>query len=147
MFEIISIGDYHDRAVWQRLWEAYDPHERPEAGDYCWQRLHDAASGVKGVFIMQASTPIGFAHYILSESTLGPKPDCYIKDIYIALDYRKIGAASAILEWFKAQAQTQKWAKVTLLTRAENVAAQRLYDKLCERSGYVHYTVAKSGQW
>ncbi len=95
---------------------------------------------------MQASVSVALAHYILSETTLGPKLDCYIKDIYVDPAHRKIGVASAILEWFKTQATIQQWAKVTLLTRAENLTAQRVYNRLCEKSGFLHYVVAKSGQ-
>jgi GNAT superfamily N-acetyltransferase len=128
--------------VWKTFWSDYSPDSKAQDVEWLWGRLNTSTSSIKGIVALNTGRPIGFAHYVLQETTSGPKPECYIEDLYVCLEERGKGTGTEILNWFKEQAKAQGWSKVTLKTRPENVGAQKLYDAECERrSPYIHYVV------
>ena len=149
MLIIQPISDLKDRAAWEDLWRGYNADmsyaDLKKNLEYLWQRLNDPASSIKGLFVLEDGFPIGFAHYVIQERTSGPKPECYIEDLYVTPEKRGLGAGSLMLQWFKTEIDIRRWKKVTLKTRLANVRAQKLYDKLCaQRSQSIHYDVCLS---
>ncbi|MBR0959436.1 GNAT family N-acetyltransferase [Bradyrhizobium japonicum] len=108
------------RMTWQRLFDAYEPMHALVAED-CGGRL------------------LGLTHYLFHRSTTAIEPSCYLQDLFTLEAARGKGVASALIHGVYERARLAGSPRVYWQTHETNLTAQRLYDKVAERSGFIVY--------
>jgi GNAT superfamily N-acetyltransferase len=136
-----------DEAVWRRLWQGYcDFYEArvPEAVTaLTWARICDPAASVHAVLAERAGAVVGFANYVLHEGTWETQPLCYLEDLFVAPEARGLGAGAALLQWLREQMTARGWSRLYWMTRRDNAAARRLYDRFVPADDFVRYLVRR----
>lgn len=133
-----------DQSAWHALWQGYLRFYKTELAETVtestWQRLTD---GGRTMFAFGAFSPteelLGIAHCVYHAScwTLGDY--CYLQDLFVKETARKGGIATALIEAVYARAQADGASRVYWLTHETNDTAQKLYEKLAHRSGFIQY--------
>lgn len=133
-----------DQSAWHALWQGYLLFYKTELSDAVtettWRRLID---GDRTLFALGAFSPteelLGIAHCIYHAScwTLGDY--CYLQDLFVKEEARNTGVATALIEAVYACAQADGASRVYWLTHETNTTAQKLYDKVAHRSGFIQY--------
>ena len=132
-----------DRAAWQPLWDSYldfyesslpdavtdDVFARLVAGE----RLHGAlAWGDDG-------EALGLVHWLFHPSTWSTADYCYLEDLYVSPVARGLGVGRELVAHVTEAAAAAGAEKVYWLTHDTNVTAQRLYDRVARRTGFIHF--------
>ncbi|MCS6971594.1 MAG: GNAT family N-acetyltransferase [Turneriella sp.] len=132
-----------DFAAWLPHWKNYQRFFNTEIPDkitqQTWKRIIDPNEPVHALGAFSDNTLMGFAHMIYHRSCWTQGDYCYLQDLYTAPEFRRQGIGQALLEAVFAKAKADGIARVHWLTHETNVAAQRLYDKLAVRSGFIQY--------
>ena len=136
-----------DLSQWRPLWDGYNafygregPTALPEAvTQTLWQRLFAADSPVFALVAADGGRLLGIAHYLFHDSTSAIAPNCYLQDLFTAPDARGQGVGQALIKAVYAQAEMAGAGRVYWQTHETNLTAQRLYDKVAERSGFIVY--------
>ncbi|MCU1543396.1 MAG: acetyltransferase [Microbacteriaceae bacterium] len=133
-----------DRAGWQRLYadygEFYDTPLTDEKAERVWNGLLDASYESFGlVAVDDADRPIGLAHYREFARPLAGGRGLYLDDLFTSPEARRSGAASALLDALKGIALERGLGVVRWITAADNVAAQRVYDRVATKTPWVTY--------
>ena len=136
-----------DYASWKVLFEGYNafygregPTALPlEVIDTTWARIHDAAEPVYALVAERDRRLVGLTHYLFHRSTLAIPEVCYLQDLFTAREERGKGIARALIEAVYERAREAGAARVYWQTHETNTTAQRLYDKVAERSGFIVY--------
>ena len=132
-----------ERAEWEPLWKAYQAFYQVALSDEttakAWARFHDDAEpmGVLGAYA--DGRLIGIAHYIFHRSCWSVGDYCYLQDLYVVEDARKLGAGGALIAAVEAQARQAGPSRLHWLTQDGNTTTRKLYDTLAERSGFIQY--------
>jgi GNAT superfamily N-acetyltransferase len=66
-------------------------------------------------------------------------PICYLQDLFTSEEARGRGVGRALIEAVYERAKAVGSPRVYWQTHETNAAAQRLYNKLAERSGFIVY--------
>jgi GNAT superfamily N-acetyltransferase len=82
---------------------------------------------------------LGLTHYLFHRSTTAIQPSCYLQDLFTAEDVRGKGVASALIYAVYERAKLAGAPRVYWQTHETNHTAQRLYDKIADRSGFIVY--------
>jgi GNAT superfamily N-acetyltransferase len=142
---MIAIGKLEpsDRAAWEALFRAYiDFYQRTEPQemyDRAWDefqadtRLHALGARLDGRLV-------GITHFFIHPSTSGPDV-CYLQDLFTAPEARGQGAARALIDAVADWARERDCGRVYWLTQESNTTARRLYDKVAENRGFIHYMI------
>ena len=140
----IERADYEQ---WLPLWTGYNafygragPTALP-AGitDTTWRRFFDAAEPVHALVAQQGQRLVGLAHYLFHRSTTALEPVCYLQDLFTAADRRGSGVGGALIEAVYSRARGAGARRVYWQTHETNLVAQRLYDRIAQRSGFIVY--------
>ena len=115
-----------DRAAWEPLWQGYLTFYKStlasDITDATWRRFFDPLERL-GAFVAERDGQlIGIAHYLLHRSTWAPLCYCYLEDLFVEPSARGSGASR--LYW---------------MTHETNETAQKLYNQVAERPGFVQY--------
>lgn len=135
-----------DRADWERLWADYLVFYRselaPEVTDDVFARLV-AADGLHGAIARDDSgQAVGFVHWLFHPSTWSTREYCYLEDLFVAPAVRGGGVGAALIAHVADAARDAGAEKVYWLTEESNETARRLYDRVAERTGFIHYELA-----
>jgi len=136
-----------DREQWQPLWNGYNafygrsgltalPSTITES---TWQRFFDSSEPVHALVAEQGGRLVGIAHYLFHRSTTLIEPTCYMQDLFTGAETRGRGVGRALIEGVYARARAAGATRVYWLTHETNATAQRLYDTIAERSGFIVY--------
>jgi GNAT superfamily N-acetyltransferase len=132
-----------DLTQWLPLWRGYLafyesnlPHALTQI---TFRRLNNPVEPMFGLVAEQDGALIGFTNCILHRGTWTAGDHCYLEDLFVAPSARGQGAARALIDAVYARADTLKCERVYWLTHETNEAAQRLYDKIARRSGFIQY--------
>lgn len=134
-----------DRPGWENLWGGYlDFYRAPVdavVGEVTWSRLLDPNELVFALVAAdQASGDLtGFAHYVLHRGTWSIGHLCYLEDLYVAPRARRHGVGAALIDAVAKRADERKCERIYWLTHETNATAQRLYDRLARRTGFIQY--------
>jgi len=136
-----------DYERWLPLWQSYNAFYGrsgstalpEEVTATTWQRFFEASEPVYAFVAELDGRLVGLAHYILHRSTILLTPICYLQDLFTAPDRRRTGVARALIEAVYRRAQQLGSARVYWQTHETNLVAQRLYDRVAERSGFIVY--------
>lgn len=136
-----------DYAQWLVLWDGYNAFygrsgvtalDR-EITAMTWSRFFDAYEPVHALVAELDGKLAGIAHYLFHRSTTAIAPSCYLQDLFTAQASRGKGVGKALIEAVYEQARRAGCGRVYWQTHESNAAAQRLYDAVGERSGFIVY--------
>jgi len=131
-----------DHEDWQRLFEEYREfcgRERdPSVTAQVWRWLMDDEHPVRGLAAIGGGV-VGIAHFRSFARTVDANEGLHLDDLFIAREARGRGAARALLEAVAEIARSERAEFVRWVTADDNVDAQRLYDGVATRTGWVTY--------
>jgi GNAT superfamily N-acetyltransferase len=136
-----------DHGQWLPLWDGYNafygrvgPTALPaDITAMTWARFFDAYEPMHCLVAEQGDQLIGLAHYLFHRSTTMIGPTCYLQDVFTSESARGRGVGRALIEAVYARAKAAGSKRVYWQTHETNIVAQRLYDQVAERSGFVVY--------
>ena len=140
----VAASDYEP---WLTLWNGYNafygrsgPTALPaEVTQTTWQRFFDAREPVYALVAEFDGALIGLTHYLFHRSTTLLAPICYLQDLYTAPERRRTGVGRALIEAVYECARDAGSPRVYWQTHETNLVAQRLYEQVAERSGFIVY--------
>jgi GNAT superfamily N-acetyltransferase len=132
---------------WLPLWEGYNSfYERvgpkavpTEVTRTTWSRFFDHYEPVHCLVAEDASRIVGIVHFIFHRNTSMIGPTCYLQDIFTKQDMRGKGVGRALIEGVYERARTAGATRVYWQTHETNTTAQRLYESVAARSGFIVY--------
>ena len=133
-----------DRAAWQRLFTAYgvfyETQFTPEVLDKVWALMLDPTSGVDAIVAEQDGAVVGFAHFRSHPDTFTGARDWFLDDLYVSLDARGSGLATALIEHIADLARAgENGGTLRWITAADNARAQHVYDRIALKTEWVMY--------
>ena len=134
----------HDR--WRILWDSYlhfYDAELPQAQtDTSFARFLQPDEPVFAAVAVQGDALIGMVTCVLHRSTWSPTTYCYLEDLFVAPQARAAGAGTALIAWVQHWARAKACTRLYWHTQNSNLKAQRLYDKVAHKSGFIEYQMA-----
>jgi len=136
-----------DYPQWLSLWLAYNafygrsgPTALPDpVTQTTWERFLDPAEPMHAVVVVRDEKIVGIAHYLFHRSTSALEMSCYLQDLFTLEAYRRQGIARRLIEAVYEAARQAGTARVYWHTHESNRTAQKLYDKVAQRSGFIVY--------
>src|SRR5688572_13360646 len=136
----VSVSERDD---WEVLWKGYLDFYKVtvprETYDATWARLHDPK---EPMFLLGAYADgklVGIVHYLYHRSCWTVGDYCYLQDLFVAEESRKLGLGRALIEAVYKAAQAAGASRVHWLTHETNATARALYDTLADRPGFIQY--------
>ena len=141
---VVRAAEPSDRDAWARLFVDYGVFyetafdEAVLAG--VWRWITDASHEVSAVVAVDdAGDLVGFAHYRRQADTFTAGTGWTLDDLYVSPEARGSGAATALIDAVTVAATEGGGATLRWITAADNVRAQRVYDRVATRAGWVTY--------
>jgi GNAT superfamily N-acetyltransferase len=132
-----------ERAEWEPLWKGYlDFYEAKvsrETYDTTWARLQDPNEPMYALGAYVDGKLIGIVHYLYHRSCWTIGDYCYLQDLFVAKESRKLGLGRALIEAVYKVAKKEGASRVHWLTHETNATARALYDTLADRPGFIQY--------
>ena len=142
---MIEIGPVREaeREAWARLWDGYlafyGASLTADATATTWTRLNDPTEPMHAIGARIDGRLVGIVHLVFHRSTWTTGDYCYLQDLFTAHEARGRGIGRAVIEAVYERAQAAGAGRVYWLTHETNAAAQALYDRVAERSGFIQY--------
>jgi GNAT superfamily N-acetyltransferase len=132
---------------WTGLWAGYNafyervgPTAVPDAVTrLTWSRFFDAYEPMHALVAERDGALLGLAHILYHRNTTLVGPICYLQDLFTAPAARGQGVGRALIEAVYGHAKAGGSERVYWLTHETNATAQRLYDSLADRPGFILY--------
>ena len=132
-----------DREAWEPLWQSYLTFYRAKLAsdltEATWQRFLDPLERLGAFVAERDGRLIGFAHYLLHRSTWAPVCYGYLEDLFVEPSARGSGAGRALIAAVEAASREAGASRLYWTTEENNHTAQRLYDKVAQRPGFIQY--------
>jgi GNAT superfamily N-acetyltransferase len=132
-----------ERAAWEPLWKGYQTFYQVALSDEItrttWERLHDPAEPMFVLGAYRNGKLVGIVHYLYHRSSFTVGDYCYLEDLFVAAEARSLGIGRALIEAVERAARAKGASCVYWLTQESNATARILYDRVAERSGFIHY--------
>jgi len=136
-----------DHAAWLPLWDGYNAfygREGPTALDpkitaVTWARFFDEAEPVHALVAERDGALVGLVHYLFHRTTIMIAPTCYLNDLFTSPEARGAGVGKALIEAVYQRARDAGSTRVYWSTHETNATAQRLYDHVAQKSGFIIY--------
>ena len=132
-----------DREAWQPLWQGYltfyNATLAAEVTEATWQRFFDPLERLGALVAERDQQLIGFAHYLMHRSTWAPVCYCYLEDLFVEPSARGRGAGRALIAAVEAAGREAGASRLYWTTHETNQTAQKLYNQVAERPGFVQY--------
>lgn len=132
-----------DFSAWLPLWQGYLEFYKSTLSDETtqttWQRLTDPTEPMFALGAFVEDRLLGITHIIYHRSCWTTGDYCYLQDLFTAADARNQGVATALIEAVYARAKADGASRVHWLTHETNATAQKLYEKVAARSGFIQY--------
>ncbi len=140
----VAIADY---AAWLVLWTGYNrfygrsgPTALPETvTQTTWQRFFTPAEPVHALVAVCDENVVGIAHYLFHRSTSAIADNAYLQDLFTAETMRGRGVARALIAGVAEAARAHGINRLYWHTHETNVTAQKLYDKVAQKTGFIVY--------
>lgn len=135
-----------ERKIWERLFKEYAEFYKtrvPDGGhDAVWDWIFDKANDFWcDVIVDDNDQPFGFTQYQLMHRSLGGSMVCYLSDLYVQPEMRCQSAGKALIDHVITFAQSHDVGNVRWLTQDFNYRGRHLYDKYCDKSDFVLYSL------
>jgi len=132
-----------DRAAWEPLWQGYLTFYKStlasEITDATWRRFFDPLERLGALVAERDGQLIGIAHYLLHRSTWAPLCYCYLEDLFVEPSARGSGAGRNLIAAVESAAREAGASRLYWMTHETNETAQKLYNQVAERPGFVQY--------
>ena len=132
-----------DRAAWEPLWQGYLTFYKSslpaEVTDATWQRFFDPIEPLHALVAERDGRLVGLTHYLLHRSTWAPVCYCYLEDLFVDPSLRGGGVGRRLIAGVESEARAAGASRLYWMTHETNETAQRLYDKVADRPGFVQY--------
>jgi ribosomal protein S18 acetylase RimI-like enzyme len=132
-----------DEEVWKRLWANYNLFYNATVSDaitaYTWHRILDPESPIFARLAIRHDQVIGFCVCVIHEGTWTISPICYLEDLFVDPDSRRVGAGRALIDDLIRLSRKNSWSRLYWHTQKDNVAARRLYDEFVHADQFVRY--------
>lgn len=140
----VTRQDYNQ---WLPLWEGYNAFYgrsgptalAPAITQLTWMRFFDAYEPMHALVAESGGSLVGLTHYLFHRSTTAIEPSCYLQDLFTAEAARGKGVGAALINAVYDAAKRAGSPRVYWQTHETNLTAQRLYDRIAERSGFIVY--------
>jgi GNAT superfamily N-acetyltransferase len=131
-----------ERTRWEELWTEYQVFYGvvlpATVTERTWQRLHDGSVHCLGARDA-AGHLLGIVHFLYHEDTWSTIPACYLQDLYVDSAARGSGCGRKLIEAVAAASREAGANYPYWLTHQSNAVARRLYDRLGQNQGFIHY--------
>ena len=132
-----------ERDQWQTLWRGYLEFYKTSVPlatyDVTWARLNDPNEPMWLLAADVEGRLKGIVHYLDHRSCWTVGNYCYLQDLFVAEDARKLGLGRALIEAVYREARAGGASRVHWLTHETNATARALYDTLADRPGFIQY--------
>jgi GNAT superfamily N-acetyltransferase len=132
-----------ERTDWEPLWNGYlafyETSLPKEVTEVTWARLHDASEPIFALGGYANGRLVGIAHYLFHRSCWTIGDYCYLQDLFVTEDARRMGAGRALIAAVEKAARQAGASRLYWLTKEDNISARALYDKVADRSGFIQY--------
>jgi len=136
-----------DHDQWLPLWDGYNAFYgrsgptalAPDITAMTWARFFDGYEPVHALVAESDGALLGLTHYLFHRSTTAIEPSCYLQDLFTGAAARGKGVGRALINAVYAQARLAGSPRVYWQTHETNLTAQRLYDKVADKSGFIVY--------
>lgn len=139
----ITVPKRSDIKAWMPLWQAYlkfyEHDLSPEITKKTWDRFFDPN---ETCFILCAKLDhewVGFVTFLYHRSSWSPTQVCYLEDLYVTEKVRGQGVGRALIEAVREKAYDHGCDRIYWMTKQANETAQKLYDKIAERTDFIQY--------
>lgn len=133
----------NDYERWRQLWldyqRFYEVDLPEEVTRITFQRFLDPDEPVFSAVAAQGERLIGFVNSVVHRSTWSTADFCYLEDLYVSPAVRGSGTGRMLIESVQALAQQRGCARLYWHTQETNKRAQKLYDWVAQRSGFIEY--------
>jgi GNAT superfamily N-acetyltransferase len=129
---------------WLELYSEYGEfYETPltdEKALLVWSWLIDSDHELNAFVAVDSNDkPIGLAHYREFARPLAGATGLYLDDLFVSPDARGAGVGSALITALKEKAENENFSVVRWITASDNATAQRVYDKLANKTSWITY--------
>lgn len=140
-----------DRDDWLALWNGYltfyEERLAPDVTDRTFHRLVTPGSGIHGAIARDADgNAVGIVHWLVHPSTWSTRGYCYLEDLFVSPTARGGGVGRALIDHVRRWAEDAGVEKVYWLTAESNSTARALYDRVADRTGFLHYEIGLGGE-
>src|ERR1700744_3427081 len=139
----IRAVDKNHYSIWLPLWKAYQRFygvDIPESVTLeTWERFLDPDEPMHAALAMAGEQALGLVHSLYHRSTWTTGDYCYLQDLFVTYDARGTGTGRALIEHVYADARRRGASRVYWLTHYSNQDAMQLYERVADRSGFIHY--------
>ncbi len=146
MTSLIRAVESSDRQGWERLFRGYRDFYALEHDhaviDAVWQWLGDEDHELQGLIAVQDGSPVGIAHWRRFSRPSRGGAAIFLDDLFTAPEARGRGIGSAIIARLKEIAAAEGLLEVRWITSESNTDAQRLYDRVAQRSPFITYVAS-----
>ena len=131
------------KSQWLPLWRGYQAFYKTDiptgVSDITWQRLLDPAEPMGGALAWADGKAIGLVHHIQHRSCWTADDYCYLQDLFVTDEARRLGIGRKLIEYVYASAKAKGCSRVHWLTHETNTDAMKLYNNIADRSGFIQY--------
>ncbi|MFZ6647404.1 GNAT family N-acetyltransferase [Undibacterium sp. TJN25] len=132
-----------DFDIWLPLWKGYQRFYEVDISEHVtletWKRFLAPTEPMHAALAMIGEQVVGLVHSIYHRSAWTMNDDCYLQDLFVASGGRGLGVGRALIEHVYADAKRHGASRVYWLTQESNHNAKQLYDRIADRSGFIHY--------
>lgn len=134
----------NDHAHWRRLWTGYlafyGTRVAEEVYQTTWERLFlPGEFEPRGMVAEVGGTPVGLVHYLFHRSCWSVEGNCHLQDLFTEDEARGRGLGAALIGAVRRAAAERGVTNVYWMTHETNTHAQRLYDRVARRTGFIEY--------
>ncbi len=133
-----------DRERWGELFRAYGVFYESDFSDAVldgvWAWILDPNHVLNALVAELDGTVVGIANYRSVPDTFSAGTEWYLDDLFVNPDARGAGAATALIERL-TQIAAQTNGTLRWITAADNLTAQRVYDRVATKATWVTYEV------
>lgn len=147
---VIRPSEEH-RLAWNRLYAAYADFYRviqtQQMRDRVWEWVQDESEEVECFLALDGSgVAVGLAHFRGFARPLAASRGCYLDDLFVDPDARGKGAAQALMNALRTEAQLRGWSVVRWITAEDNYGARAMYDRVSSRTNWLTYDMEPAQQ-
>lgn len=132
-----------DFDAWLPHWKSYQKFYKVDLPNEVtmktWKRFFDSNEPVFCAVAIHETEMIGFTTYLFHRSTWAISNYCYLEDLFVSPESRGKHVGKQLIEYVHNQAQNQHCARLYWHTQECNHVAQRLYDWIGEKPGFIEY--------
>ncbi|MCU4672162.1 GNAT family N-acetyltransferase [Microbacterium fluvii] len=132
-----------DHDEWLGLWRGYLTFYEADLSDdvtaRTFGRLVDGVDLHGAIARDDEGRAVGIVHWLTHPATWATTTYCYLEDLFVDPAARGVGAGGALIAHVAGWARENSCEKVYWLTAETNTTARALYDRVAQKSGFVHY--------